>query len=64
MIKQSKVYKVICSNMTDKYVLAANFSEAERIVNQYISNRKYNTTTIQCISDKGDILYEDNRTED
>lgn len=50
--------------MSDKYVLADNFSEAERIVNQYISDRKCNTTTIHCISDKGDILYEDNTAED
>lgn len=64
MIKQSKLYKVICSNMSDKYVLADNFSEAERIVNQYASDRKYYTTTIHCISDKGDILYEDNTAED
>lgn len=49
--------------MADKYVLADSFSKAERIVNQYISDKKYYTTTIHCINYKGDILYEDNTAE-
>lgn len=63
MIKKSTVYKVICDNMADKYVLADNFREAEDIVKQYLQDMNYNLVTIICISKKGDILYDDNRTE-
>lgn len=63
MIKKSTVYKVICDNMADKYVLADNFREVEDIINQYLKNRNYNIVTIECISRKGDILYDNNRTE-
>ena len=59
MIKKSTVYKVICDNIADKYVLADNFKEAEDIVKQYLQDMKYNLVTIQCISRKGDILYDD-----
>lgn len=63
MIKKSTVYKVICDNLADKYVLADNFREAEDIVKQYLQDMNYNLVTIQCISRKGDILYDDNRAE-
>lgn len=63
MVKKSKVYKVICDNMADKYVLADSFSKAEDIVNQYIQDKEYHIVSIQSIIDKGDIFYEDNRAE-
>lgn len=59
MIKKSTVYKVICNDMQDKYVLADSFEEVEDIINQYLQDKKYNLVTIQCISRKGDILYDD-----
>lgn len=64
MIKKSKLYKVICDNMADKYVLANSFSNAEDVVNQYLQDKGYNIVSIRSIIDKGDILYEDNRVED
>lgn len=63
MIKRSTVYKVICDGMQDKYVLADSFEETEDIINQYLQDNKYSFVTIQCISRKGDILYDDNRTK-
>lgn len=63
MIKKSTIYKVICNGIEDKYVLADSFKEAEDIINQYLQNRSYNIVTIECISRKGDILYENSRTE-
>lgn len=63
MVKKSKVYKVICDNMADKYVLADSFSKAEDIINQYIQDKEYHIVSIQSIIDKGDIFYEDNRAE-
>lgn len=62
MIKKSTVYKVICDNLADKYVLADNFREAEDIVKQYLQNENHDAVIIS-ISKKGDILYDDNRTE-
>ena len=63
MIKKSAVYKVICDRIEDKYVLADSFKEAEDIINQYLQDMNYHLVTIISISKKGDILYDDNRTE-
>lgn len=63
MIKKSTLYKVICDGIEDKYVLADSFKEAEDIINQYLQNISYNIVTIECISRKGDILYDDNKAK-
>lgn len=63
MIKTSTVYKVICDGIRDKYVLADSFKEAEDIINQYLQDMNCNLVTIECISRKGDILYDDNRVK-
>lgn len=63
MIKTSTVYKVICDGIRDKYVLADSFKEVEDIINQYLQDMDCNLVTIVCINKKGDILYDDKRTE-
>ena len=62
MIKKSMVYKVICDNIADKYVLADSFREVEDVVKQYLQNENHDAIIIS-ISKKGDILYDNNRTK-
>lgn len=59
MIQISKLYKVSCNILDDKYVVARSFQEVENIIQEFFEH----TAVIKNIKCIGDCIHENNRTE-
>lgn len=60
MIQKSNLYKLKLDCMTDKYVVAKCYADAEIAISNYMKDNNRNDVKIQSITYLGEVIYENN----